>query len=147
MDIWPYYKAVTRRLLAWSVVSVSAGVVLLFLGPLWQGVGVEAIAWGAIDAGIALIGGWVTRRRRAMLPDPSAPDVLAREARTLRRIFWINAGLDVLYVTGGVALALTFGAHDPFLRGNGWGIVVQGGFLFLFDLLHALGVPGPENHG
>jgi hypothetical protein len=144
MDIWTYYKSITRRLLAWSIFSVIAGAALLLLGPLWRGVGIQAIAWGAIDAGIALVGGWVTRRRRAGLDDPSAPEVLAREARNLRRILQINTGLDVLYVAGGVALALTLGADNPFWRGNGRGIVVQGGFLFFFDLLHALGVPKPE---
>lgn len=140
MDIWQYYRAITRRLLAWSMASVIAGIAFLFLGPLWQGVGLEAIAWGAIDAGIALIGGWVTRCRRASLEDPSAPEVLFREACNLRRILLINTGLDVLYVAGGVALALTLGVDSLFWRGNGWGIVIQGGFLFFFDLLHALGV-------
>lgn len=138
MDIWQYYKAITRRLLVWSIVSVIAGAVLLAFGALWQGVGLQAIAWGVIDAGIALVGGWVTRRRRAGLADPSASEVLAREARNLRRILLINTGLDVLYVTSGVALALTLGADSPFWRGNGWGVVVQGGFLFFFDLFHAL---------
>ena len=145
MDIWTYYKAITRRLLAWSAASVLAGVALLAFGSLWQGVGLQSLAWGAIDAGIAVVGGWVTRRRRAGLANPSAPEVLAREARNLRRILLINTGLDVLYVTGGVALALILGADNPFWRGNGWGIAVQGGFLFCFDLLHALGVPGPES--
>jgi len=145
VDIWTYYKAITRRLLVWSTVSVIAGVALLAFGPLLQGVGIQAIAWGVIDAGIALVGGWVTRRRRAGLADPSAPEVLAREAHNLRRILLINTGLDVLYVSGGILLALTLGADNPLWRGNGWGIVVQGGFLFFFDLLHALGVPGPEN--
>jgi hypothetical protein len=144
MDIWHYYTTITRRLLAWSVVSMIAGVAFLLLGPLWQGVGLEAIAWGVIDAGIALIGGWVTRRRRAGLEDPSAPSVLFREARNLRRILLINTGLDVLYVAGGIALALTLGVDGLFWRGNGWGIVIQGGFLFFFDLLHALGVSMPE---
>jgi hypothetical protein len=144
MDIWQYYKTITRRLLAWSVVSMIAGVAFLLLGPLWQGVGLEAIAWGMIDAGIALIGGWVTRRRRAGLEPPFAPEVLSREARSLRRILLINTGLDVLYVAGGVALALTLGVDSLFWRGNGWGIVIQGGFLFFFDLFHALGVPRLE---
>jgi hypothetical protein len=144
MNIWQYYRVITRRLLAWSLVSVVAGVTLLLFDPLWQGVGLEAIAWGVIDAGIALVGGWVTRRRLAGLDDPSAPRVLFREARNLRRILLINTGLDVLYVAGGVALALTLGVDSLFWRGNGWGIVIQGGFLFFFDLLHALGVPMPE---
>jgi hypothetical protein len=164
VDIWTYYKAITRRLLVWSVISVAASATLLLLSlgctfpvtlsmlnPLFQmGIGLQSLAWGMIDAGIALVGGWVTRRRRAGLADPSAPEVLAREARNLRRILLVNTGLDVLYVAGGVALALIVGLDNLFWRGNGWGIVVQGGFLFCFDLLHALGVPelgvpGPES--
>ena len=144
MDIWQYYKAITRRLLVWSIVSVIAGAVLLAFGALWQGVGLQAIAWGAIDAGIALVGGWVTRRRRAGLVDPSAPEVLGREAHNLRRILLINTGLDVLYIAGGVILALTLGTQNLFWRGNGWGIVIQGGSLFFFDLFHALACPGPS---
>ncbi|MFL7790633.1 MAG: hypothetical protein AB8I69_00715 [Anaerolineae bacterium] len=150
MDIWTYYKAITRRLLVWSVISATACLVLLTCGRFAQGIGLQSLAWGVIDASIAIVGGWVTRRRRAGLADPSAPEVLAREARNLRRILLVNTGLDVLYVAGGVALALIVGLDNLFWRGNGWGIVVQGGFLFCFDLLHALGVPelgvpGPES--
>jgi hypothetical protein len=41
-------------------------------------------------------------------------------------------------VTGGTALALRRGQSDPYWRGAGLGIVVQGGFLLLFDLWHGL---------
>ena len=68
-------------------------------------------------------------------------EALAREARKLRRLLWINTGLDVLYVTGGFVLLYTSGAQNPFAAGNGWGVIVQGGFLFVFDLLHAVAVP------
>jgi hypothetical protein len=142
VDIWRYHQAITRRLLVWSVISVTIGMALLAFDFLWQGVGLQAIAWGVIDAGIALVGGWVTRRRRARLAEPFALEVLTREARNLRRILLINTGVDVLYVTGGLLLALVLGAEYLFWRGNGWGIVIQGAFLFFFDLLHALGVPG-----
>jgi hypothetical protein len=50
----------------------------------------------------------------------------------------VNAGLDVLYVAGGTALALRRGQNDPYWRGVGQGIVLQGGFLLLFDLWHGL---------
>jgi hypothetical protein len=43
----------------------------------------------------------------------------------------------VLYVLGGLWLARTKGEDDEFWRGSGWGIVVQGAFLFVFDLIHA----------
>lgn len=151
MTIWAFNRAVSRRLLVWSGFSIACGLVLVLAvragssAPFWRGVGVQAVPWGAVDAGIALVGDWMTQRRRRSLADPMAEDVLAGEARTLRRLLWVNTGLDVLYVVGGVLLALTLGADDPFWRGNGWGIVIQGGFLLLFDLFHALGVPGPES--
>lgn len=162
MDIWQYYQAITRRLLVWSVISVVAGAALLlffssvdvlrvtppvvnWLLPI--GIGLQAMAWGVIDAGIGFVGSWITRLRRARLADPSTAEVLSREARNLRRILLINTGLNVLYVAGGIALALTLGPDNPFWRGNGWGIIIQGGFLFFFDLLHALGVPWSETAG
>ena len=50
----------------------------------------------------------------------------------------------MLYVAGGVVLLLTAGAQSDFAAGSGWGIIVQGGFLFLLDLLHAVAVPRRE---
>jgi uncharacterized membrane protein YecN with MAPEG domain len=49
-----------------------------------------------------------------------------------------------VYVVGGLVLVYTFAAQNQFMAGNGWGIIVQGGFLFIFDLLHALAVPRRE---
>ncbi|HAX70778.1 MAG TPA: hypothetical protein DCY14_14295 [Anaerolineae bacterium] len=65
-------------------------------------------------------------------------DATPKEIANLKRILLINTALDVLYVAGGIALILTFGAANPEWRGHGWGIIVQGGFLFFFDLFHAL---------
>jgi len=56
-------------------------------------------------------------------------------------LLWINTALDVLYVAGGLILALAFGSRGMDWQGHGWGIVVQGAFLFLFDLIHAQSVP------
>lgn len=139
--IWDFQDTLSRRLVLWSALSVVAGVALLLAGsPFWRGFGVQALAWGAIDAGIAVFGQLSARRRRAR--GPLAPDADAHEARKLRRLLWINTGLDVLYVAGGLVLLYTIGAQDAFAAGNGWGIMVQGGFLFFFDLLHVMAVPG-----
>jgi hypothetical protein len=40
-------------------------------------------------------------------------------------------------VLGGVWLIQTWGADAALWRGHGWGVVIQGGFLFFFDFLHA----------
>jgi hypothetical protein len=142
MTVWDVYRAITRRLLVWSGLSVGTGVVSLVIGlPFWRGFGIQAAAWGAVDAAIAVLGARAARRRRAGMADPLERTRLLSEERNLRRLLLINTGLDVLYVAGGVALALTLGAGDLTWSGHGWGIVVQGTFLFAFDLFHAQQVP------
>ncbi len=141
--IWDFQNTLSRRLLLWSALSIVAGAILLLVGgDFWRGFGVQALVWGAIDAAIAFFGQRSAARRRARGPHTAA--ALANEAVKLRRLLWFNTGLDVLYVAGGLVLLYTMGAQNPFAAGNGWGIIVQGGFLFVFDLLHALAVPRQE---
>ena len=138
--IWDFQDALSRRLLLWAALSIAAGAALwLFGGPFWRGFGLQAAVWGGIDAAIALFGQRSARKRQAAAAP--GPETTAAEARSLRRLLWINTGLDVLYVAGGLLLAFTLGRSDPFAAGSGWGIVLQGAFLFGLDLLHARGVP------
>ncbi len=135
--IWKLQSYISRHLLVWSALSVAVGVVLLSATPFWRGVGVQALVWGVIDAAIAVFG-LVSLRRKQRRADADQPDTQLREARTLRRLLLINAGLDVLYIVGGVVILTSF-ATD-FAKGNGVGITVQGAFLLLFDLFYALRV-------
>jgi hypothetical protein len=138
--IWDFQLALTRRLWLWSALSVAAGIALVLAGDaFWRGFGLQAMVWGVIDAAIAWLGATSARRRRAAAP--GGTEAARAEARKLRRLLWINTGLDVLYVAGGLILVATLGAQDPFAAGNGWGIALQGGFLFVFDLLHARATP------
>jgi esterase/lipase len=141
--IWDFQDALSRRLLLWSAVSIAAGVILLLAGDAFcRGFGLQAVVWGAIDAGIALFGRRGSEKRQASARP--GPETTQREGRHLRRLLWINTGLDVLYVMVGLGLVYTLGGRNPSLAGTGWGIVLQGGFLFLFDLLHARAVPMTE---
>ena len=131
-------RTVSTRLMLWSVLSMAVGALLWRRGsPFWRGFGVQSLGWGVVDAVIAG-SGLLGQRRSAQ---PSATGDPERAARKLRRLLWFNAGLDVGYMAGGVWLARTKGREDAGWRGQGWGIVVQGAFLFLFDLYHALRVP------
>jgi esterase/lipase len=139
---WEFADLLGRRLVLWAVVSVLVGTALLLLGdPFWRGIGLQAVVWGAIDGAIGLVGRRGAARGRRL----HAGDLVAtrREARRIRRLLWVNVGLDVAYVVGGLVLAGPIAAGDPFLTGNGWGIVVQGAFLLVFDALHARLVPDP----
>lgn len=116
---------------------MGAGLVLWRRNKFWRGFAMQALSWGAIDALIALGGQFAARRRQAALREPDSPEVQTRETENLRRLLWINAGLDVLYVSSGLLWALTRGQRDALQRGNGWGVVVQGLFLMVFDTVHA----------
>ncbi len=138
--IWHFQKILSRRLLIWSTLSVLVGLALWLGGAdFWRGFGIQAALWGVIDAVIALAG---LRGVAARLEGPVDADENARKARSLRRVLWINGGLDVLYILAGVGLLL-WGGSD-LLHGMGWGIIVQGAFLLAFDALHALGTPMEE---
>ncbi len=152
--IWDFSLVLARRLMLWAALSVIAGFILIAtqLSQGWTttfrgGFGSQAILWGAINALIAGVGIHGTRRsiRRAGAGNEAEATAAAnKDAQRLRRLLWINTGLDVLYIAGGLAWALTRGADDPFAAGVGWGIVTQGAFLFVFDLLHARAVPLEE---
>ncbi len=137
MDIWNFQTQLTRRLSFWSLASIAFGLPILTLNPFWRGVGIQFIAWGAIDLLIAIVGAAAAKRRKARLTPDELADSALKEGAKLKRILLINTGLDVLYVIGGIALILTLGANSAEWRGHGWGIIVQGGFLFFFDLYHA----------
>ncbi|NPV56510.1 MAG: alpha/beta fold hydrolase [Anaerolineae bacterium] len=137
--IYDYQRILSLRLLVWSVASILAGMVLLATGALfWRGFGLQALAWGVIDV---LIGGLGLRAALARIDLPFDLNQQGKDARRLKTLLWVNTVLDVLYIALGWRLATTWSHGNPFWVGSGWGIVLQGGFLFVFDLLHALAIP------
>lgn len=137
--IWRFQETLSKRLLWWAGLNIILGVWLQQRqNKFWRGVGMQSVSWGAINALIALVGNGVTQARRANIKNPNATEVVRKEHRNLLRILWVNTVLDVFYILGGVVLALTRGSRDRLMRGNGWGIVLQGGFLMVFDAVHAI---------
>jgi hypothetical protein len=106
-------------LIAWSISSIMVGAVLLLLPiSILQGIGLQALLWGIIDALIAGIGIFRNQEQSA-----------DKAARFLR----INVFLDIGYQLIG-ALLIVLLWTNAFLLGNGIGIMVQGAFLFVLDL-------------
>lgn len=132
MALWRFQRRLTSLLLGWAAASMGVGLALWRSDdPLRRGVGEQYAGWGAVNALIALIG------RRPPAEANSLVETAARK-RTLSRLLWLNTGLDVLYVLGGWRVLRGRGAADARWRGRGLGIMLQGGFLFFFDLLHAV---------
>jgi hypothetical protein len=131
--IWTFQTNLTNRLLAWSILSILAGLYLCFSpNDFGRGFGIQCVVWGFVDAGIALFGARSAARRKSTA-DPKD------EAVFIQRLLWINFGLDFLYIFIGVSILHFLPAL--FWQGTGWGIIIQGGFLLFFDLIHALRVP------
>lgn len=143
-DIWQFQVTLTRRLAVGAAISILLGLgMLLVRTPLWNGIAFQFIGWGLVDLLIAWGGATGTRKRRARLTVEQAAAAAPGEARNLGRILWINTALDVLYMLGGVLVAVFPGASNPLWLGTGIGIFLQGAFLFFFDWYHAVQVKKP----
>ncbi|MDW8321520.1 MAG: hypothetical protein RMM08_09160 [Armatimonadota bacterium] len=85
--------------------------------------------WGLVNLLIASFGFYgVMKKIRSGLRDEQ------EERMRLLRLLRVNAFLDVGYVAAGVGMVLW--GKTPLLQGFGWGIILQGGFLLLFDTWH-----------
>ncbi len=136
LDPWRASARIGRQLGAWAVASLLVGgaLVLLADGALARAFGLQFLVWGAIDGGIAIAGAIALRRAhaRGAVADPErAPP----ERRRLRRLLWINAGLDVGYLAAALLVLALW--RTPEGVGHGLGVLAQGGFLLGFDVVHA----------
>lgn len=141
MTIWHFSNTVSQRLLTWAGASFGLGVFMLIAGKFWRGVGSQFMGWAVINAAIGLFGqrGTLSRREKLGARAETQP-VMEGEATKLWRLLWINAGLDILYILGGLNYARRSRDNDQ-KRGVGVGIALQGAFLFAFDVWHGLIVP------
>ena len=139
MNIWEFSTVIMRRLLAWAGFSLTTGAAMLAQPDrFWRGVGAQFAGWALVNAAIAVFGDRATTRRQASLPDPLSAPAQSEQRRSLKILLWVNTGLDVLYVLGGLALMRSAAPEERLRRGTGTGIQAQGTFLFFFDLVHAL---------
>lgn len=141
MTIWQFQRLLSMRLLAWNILNFTAGLILLLnKNRILQGIGSQFAGWAFVNVLIANFGAVSAARRERTLEDAHTLERRTREANNLKRILWVNAGLDVLYMLGGLALIARKNSGDR-TRGAGAGIVVQGAFLLAFDITQANDVP------
>ena len=91
-------------------------------------------AWNLVNAGIATY---------ALLDMAGTDLTLLSDSEMMRQhirsenIYLINAGLDLLYMAGGAWMIHAAGNNEKrhdLLKGYGQAVILQGAFLFLFDL-------------
>ena len=90
------------------------------------------IGWNLVNAGLA---SYALTDNKPVKP------------KKMANIFWINAGLDILYMTGGYLLRAK-GMEQQKPQWVGWGesIMIQGGFLFVFDGVMGLRMQSLHRH-
>ena len=116
-------EVIALRLMVWALIWLGAALAGLWFATsgFWRAFWLMNGVWAFIDGVIAYAG----------LVGPSMAD------GTLRTVLFVNTGLDVVYVLVAVWLMRR---RRPLLRGFGVAVLIQGTFLFFFDLLHALAI-------
>ena len=133
-SFYAYQRRRLGLLLGWGLGCVAvAPLALASRDPLARHAGLQAAVWGAIDAGIALVGRRSAGQGAARAVAGTVPAAETRQAaRGFRRILRINVALDAGYVLAGAGLLARAGARRD-RRGMGLGILSQGLFLLIYD--------------
>ncbi len=120
---------------SWGLVNIAAGGIGYFTAKQDETkyFSEMSMAWGVVNTGIA---GLTMRAMKRELALKTNSEGYYRSYLTNKRIYLINAGLDVVYIGAGVGL--TAYAHQSkrnqdIYSGFGKAVVVQGIFLLLFD--------------
>lgn len=101
--------------------------------------------WNTVNLALAGSGLW-----QAVHSDPATFDLAKTltEQHTIEKLLLLNTGLDIAYISTGFYLrerSLREGNHADRLAGYGDALLLQGGFLLLFDVCfyaaHALHAP------
>lgn len=137
-NLYLYQKRTFPILLGWATGSVVSG--LLWwrsASEFYQGLGSQFSLWGLIDGLIAVFGIQSAKRNHARYQsgeiDRNKHD---QQAKLFETIVWVNVILDLGYIIAGI---LYKGRHrdNPRRRGVGFGVLLQGSFLLIWDILLA----------
>jgi hypothetical protein len=91
------------------------------------------VGWNAVNLAIAGLGYWGAAKEQA----PENHYLLAKHHFDFQKVLLFNAGIDLAYMTAGAWLiqrAQLDALQADQLRGFGQSLILQGAFLFVFDL-------------
>jgi hypothetical protein len=138
-NLFAYQRRAMAALIGWAFGSIMAGGLWWYdRHPVMRGIGTQFVGWGAIDGIIALFGlRGAVQGAQQLASGALNADEHARRAQRFERLLWINTALDALYMLGGGWLVYRH-PQRPERRGMGWGVIIQGVFLWFFDSVNAL---------
>jgi hypothetical protein len=119
---------------SWSVGNITGSAVgwAVSDNQQWKSFHQMNVFWNAVNLGLA-IPGYVKARRPSAYKDEN---MFQKEQLKTERLFLVNSGLDLIYITSGVLLMNTPDKKTEYQGRNlgfGSSIVLQGGFLLAFD--------------
>ncbi len=132
-NFFVWQERVLDMLLAWGIGNVAGGALLTTRkSSVTKAIGVQAIAWGAVDSAVALYAGCIARRHATSARSGmyGARHVQQR-ARRFEHLLAVQTGADILYVTLGAVFASR--TRSPWLKGTAIGVMIQGTALLLYD--------------
>jgi hypothetical protein len=147
-NLYVFQLKVLPILLAWAAGSMITGAFWLRSTNLQRrGMGAQFFGWGLIDG---LIAAWGLRHaaqnaRRLKQGEIQVPEH-NRQSRQFEAFVWANAALDFGYILGGRWLVNRY-PHDEGKLGMGQGIILQGTFLMVWDVLLAAFVHKKQRYG
>lgn len=117
---------------SWAAANLTAGGVGYLLDTERADFHAMNAAWNLVNLGLS-VGGLIGGAGQTQ-PADLAEEIAAQHR--IEKIFLFNAGLDVAYMTAGAFMR--WGPFDQ--RVNQWGasLIIQGGFLFAFDVVMAV---------
>jgi hypothetical protein len=92
------------------------------------------VMWGSVNVGIAALGYWQNRKQ----PSQLSPFSSLQSQYHTEKVLLVNTGIDLAYMAAGWALmerSQRADQNSDQLMGFGRSILLQGGFLFLYDLI------------
>jgi hypothetical protein len=136
-----FYHYVHHRmglLLAWGTLNVAAGSLLSLLSrdKYWKHFWLQCVGWGGVDALLAGFSRRSYRRKLARLAGNTSgrTETWLKEAKTIFLVLAVNVCLDLGYMLAGEWFRRKGHASGkPDQAGMGFGFIMQGLFLFLFD--------------
>jgi Na+/H+ antiporter NhaC len=124
-------RQMTHLLLAFSVASVVIGAIILAAihEPWVRAIGWQFAIWGAIALVFAWMGVRQSRRAaRGEVDDLAEAKQLAKTLRISDKTNWVWVLIGLVLVVLGL-----IGTMNPVLIAHGVGVLIQGGFLLIYD--------------
>jgi hypothetical protein len=118
----------------WAATNIAAGTALYFADEPRRDFHQMNVLWNSVNLGLA-IPGYLSAL------EPARPETISEAIESqhnFEKVLLFNAGLDVAYMIAGVymrELGRRPDTPDPRLEGWGGSIILQGAFLFAFDLV------------